>query len=194
MDVERHPLEMLLQSFEVALVHGTDRVRGNAEACINACIFCSLFSQLRQLDIALEIIAEAQLPACKRPSIDAALRIGDGQQCQADAGGACRRSDPLRQFAEMVIGLAAWLMVHIVKFGNAGIAKLQHLDKGKGGDRLDVLGTQYVEKAVHDFAPRPETVAPGRAACFGKPRHGPLERVAVQIRLCGEQNIDRVCI
>ena len=122
-DVERHLLEVLFQRLEVTLVDGTDRVRGNTETRISADIFGCLFSMLRQLDIAVEIIAEAQLTTRKRPSVDAALRIGDGQQRQADTGGACRRGDPLRQLAEMGIGLATRLMVDIVKLGDAAVAE-----------------------------------------------------------------------
>ncbi len=148
----------------------------------------------RQFRIAVEIIAEAQLPARQCPSVDAALHVGDRQQRQADARGARRRRDPFRQLCQVGVGLSARLVMYIVKLRNAGIAGLQHLDEGEGRNRLDVVRVQNVEEPVHDLAPRPEAVAPRRAACFGEPGHRPLESVAVEVCLRRQQDIDGVSI
>ena len=68
-----------------------------------------------------------------------------------------------------------------MELGDAGVAGLEHLDVDERGDRLDVLGGQHVEEAVHQLAPGPEAVL-ARAAPLGHPGHRPLEGVAVQVR------------
>ena len=72
-------------------------------------------------------------------------------------------------------------MVQVVELADRGEAGLQHLDEGEGGDRLDVVGREPVEEAVHDLAPGPEAVGGGPAA-LGQARHAALEGVAVQVR------------
>ncbi len=71
-------------------------------------------------------------------------------------------------------------MMQIVEFSDRGVACFEHFHVREGRDRLDVVGRQPREKAVHHLAPRPETVT-GRTATFGKPGHAPLERVAMQV-------------
>ena len=88
MNVERHAAKMLFQRLQIAFVDGADRMRRDAETRIGADSFGRFLRLPGQFRIAVEIIAEAQLPARQRPSVYAALHIGDRQQRQADARGA----------------------------------------------------------------------------------------------------------
>ncbi len=70
--------------------------------------------------------------------------------------------------------------MQIVELADPGEAGLQHLHIGLGGDGLDIVGVQPVEKPVHQLAPAPEVVLTG-AAVFREPRHAALEGVAVDV-------------
>ena len=65
------------------------------------------------------------------------------------------------------------------------VAGLQHLEIELGGDRLDVVGREPGQEAVHDLAPAPEVVARGSGA-LGEARERALEGMAVEIGHAGE--------
>ena len=71
-------------------------------------------------------------------------------------------------------------MVQIVKLGDAGVTRLEHLDIKLRGDSFVVFGRDAREKAVHQFAPCPEIIV-ARAAFLGEPRHGALEGMRMHI-------------
>ena len=71
-------------------------------------------------------------------------------------------------------------MVEVMKLGDGGETRLQHLDIGLSSDRFDVVGGDRKRETIHRVAPGPETV--GRlAALFRKAGHGALERMRMQI-------------
>ena len=49
--------------------------------------------------------------------------------------------------------------MHVVEFGDCRVSRLQHLDIGLRGDRLERVGIDAVEECVHRLPPRPEAVA-----------------------------------
>jgi hypothetical protein len=89
--------------------------------------------------------------------------------------------------AEVGIGRAIDVVMQVVELADRGEPGLQHLHVDEGRDRLDVVGRQLREEAVHHLAPGPETVGP-RSAPFGEPGHGALEGMAVQIRNAGHRD------
>ena len=105
----------------------------------------------------------------------------DRQQCQADAGltGGCR--DALCHLRQIVIRRAVRLMVEIVELHIGGITCFQHFHLHQRRDRLDMVGRQAVEEAVHQLPPCPEGIGSIAAAHFGQARHGALKGVAVGI-------------
>ena len=70
--------------------------------------------------------------------------------------------------------------MQIVKLADRGEARFQHLHVGERGDRLDVVGCEPAEEAIHHLAPGPEAVG-RRTAALGEPGHAALEGVAVQV-------------
>ncbi len=67
---------------------------------------------------------------------------------------------------------------------------LQHFHLHEGGNRLHIFRRQGVQKAEHDLAPGPETVAAFATAPLAHARHGPLERMAVQVDRGRQKNAD----
>ena len=141
---------------------------------------------------AVEIVDEPPLLRPRRRAAEIRVRVEDRQQRQADAG----RRAPRRRCASAIsadrgVGRAVRRVVQIVEFADAGEARLQHLDIGLRGDRLDLVGRHRQREAVHRLAPGPETVGAG-AAMLGQARHGALEGVAVQVGDAGHG--DRVAL
>ena len=110
-----------------------------------------------------------------------------GQQGQPDAAGARGRDDAPGELRRVVVGAAARAMVQVVELDAGGVPGLQHLELHERRDRLDVVGVQAIEEAVHEPAPRPERVRRIRTAPLGEPGHGALEGVAVQVDGGGQQ-------
>ncbi len=71
-------------------------------------------------------------------------------------------------------------MVHVMEFGDGGVAVLQHFDIELHGDGVRLLGRQALHELVHELAPRPEVIV-WRSAHVGQPGHGALEGVRVQV-------------
>ena len=82
------------------------------------------------------------------------------------------------------------IVVQVVEFGHRGVSMAQHLDIEMPRDRLDVLGLEARDEAVHLLSPRPEVVR-GVAAEFSESRHGPLERVGMHIGDAGKDGARR---
>ena len=93
--------------------------------------------------------------------------------------------DARRHFADVAIGRTVDIMMQIVELADRGKARLQHFHIGEGGDRLDLVGGEAIEKPVHHLAPGPEAVG-CRPAALGEPGHPALEGVAVQIGQAGD--------
>src|SRR5262249_19594942 len=77
------------------------------------------------------------------------------------------------------------------KRADVGKARFQHLGEAQRGDRLELLGTDAVEEAVHELAPAPEAVR-ARRAPFRQSRETPLKRMTVQVRQSRQR--DRVAL
>ena len=113
------------------------------------------------------------------------MSIEHRQQRESDTGGLRRRYNALRQFADVGIMCARRVVMNIMKLADAGESGLQHFNVGLCRDRLNIVGGHAANKAVHHFAPGPETVR--RAAPdFREPRHATLERMTVQIGHAGK--------
>ena len=108
------------------------------------------------------------------------MRIEDRKQGQPEARGLRRRCDPHGHLRRIGVGRAGEVVVQIMELPDAGEAGLQHLDIGERGDRLDLIGAQPLQEAVHDLAPSPEAVGRG-AAYLSQSRHPALKGVAVKI-------------
>ena len=135
---------------------------------------------------------------------EAAMRVEDRQQGERDAGLGRGRRDRRRHLGGLGVGAPVGVVVQVVELADTGEARLQHLHEGQRGDRLEIVGCEPLDEAVHRVAPGPEIVAPGAARRFGEPRHGALEGVAVEIgqtrqpdrmarvaRLCRRAGLDR---
>src|ERR687897_3487646 len=78
--------------------------------------------------------------------------------------------------------------MQIVELTNAGEACLEHFHEGKCADRLDFLGSEPVEKTIHELAPRPEAVLDWPRD-FSKARHCALKRVAMYVGDARDPNL-----
>ena len=96
---------------------------------------------------AVEVVDEAALARRRRRAAEAAMGVEHRQQRQADAGRRRRGGDPLGHLGEVGIGPPVAVVVQVVELADAGEAGLQHLDIELGGDRLDVVGRQSVERS-----------------------------------------------
>jgi hypothetical protein len=139
---------------------------------------------------AVAVGAEADLPGAERAAVAAAELVMHRQEREPDPGPRRGGGDPPGHLGRVVVGPAAGAVVQVVEFDVGRIARLQHLHLHEGGDRLDMVGRQPVEKAEHQLAPGPERVARIRPPPFGQPRHRPLEGVAVGVRRRGKKDVD----
>ena len=141
---------------------------------------------LAQAQIAVQIIAKAQLPARQFPPITAAAFIQHRQQRQPKASFLCRRTNLLRHLGAVGIGHTADRVVQIVKLCHGPVTRLCHFHHDLGGDDAHIFGRKVFQKAVHQAAPCPKAVL-ASGAVFGQPRHGALKSVAVQVDRRGQQ-------
>jgi len=93
------------------------------------------------------------------------------------------------QLGQVVVGRATRPMVHIMELAHRGISGLLHLHEHQCRDRLDLVGRQAIDEAIHQVSPGPEAVA-SRRAILGHARHRALERMRVQIAQRRQQSID----
>ena len=160
--------------------HGAQRVRCYAERELRIAGERAL-QPLEQPGEAVRVVQEAALARLRRLAAEAARHIEHRQMGQADAGRALRRQDRKGQLGRIGISAPVGLVVQVMELAHGGIARLQQLDVELGGDRLQLIGADALEEAVHHLAPGPER---GLARCqaLGEPRHGALESVAVEVR------------
>ena len=78
--------------------------------------------------------------------------------------------------------------MEIVEFHVGGVARFEHFHLDEGGDGLNLIGVEAVEKAVHELPPCPERIAGVGAAGFGEARHGALEGMGMGVDRGGEQD------
>ena len=135
----------------------------------------------------VEVVDEARLARAGGLGAEAAVRVEDGQQSEADAGLDGGGGDAGAEFGRVVVGAAAGRVVQVVELGQRGEAGLEHLQHGEGGDGFDVVWGKFLQEGVHDLAPGPEIIA-GGAASFGEAGHSALEGVAVQVGKAGQRD------
>ena len=99
----------------------------------------------------LRVIAKALLTARQRAPVTSAELVEDRQQGQPDARRLCRRNDPLGHLGQVGIRLSADIVVQVVKFGDRGISRFQHLHENQCGDCFDMVGVKLVQKAIHQL-------------------------------------------
>ena len=165
--------------------HGAQRMRRDADARIGQRLH-DLARARDQRRVAVRIVEEALLALVRRRAAEPAMDIKSGQQRQPDAGRVRRRRDARRHLAEVGVRPPVDVVMQVVEFADRREAGLEHLHVGERRDRLDVVGRQLAEEAVHHLAPGPEAVM-RRASLLGESRHAALERVAVQVRHAGDR-------
>ncbi len=92
-----------------------------------------------------------------------------------------RVDDPARELGRIGVRLSLGIVMNVMEFGHARVARLQHLDVCLRCDCRERVGIDAVEERVHRGAPRPERVAVGACAARATGDRA-LERVRVQIR------------
>src|SRR5262249_18450559 len=98
---------------------------------------------------ALHIAHEAPLARCGRCTPETAVRIENWQQCDPDAPARGGSDDAARELAWVCEGCAVSTVVQIVELADMGEARLEHLGEAQRADRLELLGTDALEKTVH---------------------------------------------
>ena len=161
---------------------GAQRVRREAEARVGQG-GDGAPGAFEQGGVAVEVGDEAALGRRGRGGVEAAMGVEHRQQRQADAGLRGGAGDARGELGRVGVGGAVRGVVQIVELGHRGEAGLQHLHVGERGDRLDVVGGEDGEEAVHHLAPGPEI-----AAALGQARHAALEGVAVQVGHAGQRD------
>lgn len=143
-----------------------------------------------QIGEPVQIGDEPPLAVRGRLTAEPGVGVEDRQQRQADARRLGRRGHARRDLGDVVIRLTRGRIVQIVELAHPGEAALQHLQKGQGGDRLDLFRPAAIQKTIHQRPPAPEVVVrPGLAfgaARLGQAGHRPLKGVAVQISQPGQ--------
>ena len=180
MDMDRAAGIRIGQRFHLLRIGGPQRVRCDADGAVGGQMAQTGPRSGMQRLKALVVAAEPKLTAGERLFPGAAKSVEDRKVGEADPGLGNGGKDPLRGFSDVVVGPAARTVVDVVELGDRGVAGLQHLDIDQRGDRLDLLGREHVEKAVHQFPPAPEIVV-GSGAVLRHSGHGALEGVAVEI-------------
>lgn len=166
---------------------GAERMGGDADAVLRA--GDEGVAALHQPGIAVEVVQEPALAGAGGGGAEAAVGIEDRQVGEGDAGRLRGGGDPARHLAEVGVGLAVGVVVEVVELADAGIARLQHLHEGEGRQCLRLFGRKGEGEAVHHLAPGPEAVPP-RPALLGQPGEAALERMAMEVREAGEQDVD----
>ncbi len=115
----------------------------------------------------VEEAALARLPAARRRSRRRRRTTASSVRPMPVSALAAAMRD--RHLAEVVVGPAVGIVVEIVELADRGEAGFQHLHVGERRDRLDVVGREPLEEAVHHLAPGPEAVG-RRTAAFAQAR------------------------
>ena len=131
------------------------------------------------------IVEEAPLAFDRGLAAETAERVEDRKMGDRDTGLPGRFDDAVRELRVVFVRFTVGSVMDIVELPDGRETCLQHVDIELGGDCLHMFRRQLSQKAVHDLAPGPETVV-ARTGHFRQPRHGPLKRVAVQVRHAGE--------
>ena len=108
-----------------------------------------------------------------------AVRVETRQQCEPDAGDLGGSRNSRRHLGRIGVGFAIVVVMEIVKFPDARVSLLEHLDIEQRCDGFRVFGSHVQREAIHRLAPCPERIR-GVAARFGKASHATLERVTMQ--------------
>ena len=131
---------------------------------------------------------EAPLAGRRGRAAKSRMRVKHGEQRETQSRRFCGGHDAPCKLRGIAIGFARGVMMDVVEFGDGRVTGLGHFDVRLCRDRLERLGVDVVEKAVHRLAPRPETVfIPGRRLPRA-PGKGALECMRMQI---GHRRHDR---
>ena len=178
-DMDRAGAIELQQCGQLFQRYRPQRVRGDPDHC--ARLRChGPAARFQQPCKAVEVVDETTLARFGRPTAETGMGVEHRQQGQADTARLCRCRNPLGQFGRIGITRARDVMMEIVKFADPGKTRFQHLDIGLRRHRLDIVGGHAADKAIHQFAPAPETVG-GVSPDFGQAGHAALKSMAVQI-------------
>ncbi len=136
---------------------------------------------------AIDIVEEPALARGRGLPAEAAVGIEHRQQRERDAGFGGGPGNCGAHRSGVGIGPPLRIVMHVMKFADAGEAGFQHFDIGQRGDGGEIVGAHAFDEAVHHFAPGPETVVTLPAA-LGQARHAALKGVAVQIAEAGKRD------
>ena len=190
MDVQRSPRCERRGEGDPLRVHRPQRMNGHPGARVRIELAHRRVRLLPQTRKAIRRVREPDLSGVQRLAAATAVPIEDRQQGQPDPRLCRRGGDAARKLRGTIIGRAARLMVDIVELGHRGETGLEHPHLGEGRDRLELVGTEPLEKPVHQRSPGPEAVARIGTPPFGEAGHRALKGVAVQIDGRGEENPD----
>ena len=139
---------------------------------------------------AVRAVAEAHLTGAECASIAAATLIGHRQQGQADAGGGGGGDNARRHLGGIGIGRSVGVVVQVVELGDGAVAGFQHLHLHEAGNRLDIIGSEPLQKLVHQCTPCPEAVASAGATGLAQASESALECMAVQVDRRRQKNAE----
>ena len=155
---------------------------------------CGIFhfaQPLDQLQVGVDVVAEAALALRQRAPVEAAGHVQGRQQRHADAAFARGLDQRQRHRRRVGIRLAVGLVMQVMELAHLRVAGLEHLHVQLRGDRAQLVRPDAAGKRVHRLAPGPEAVFLRRSgrirvgrgrAPFGQARHRTLERMRMQVR------------
>ena len=124
----------------------------------------------------VDILDKAFLAGVRRKTAESGVRIKHRQQGEADSRCCRSGNNALGHFGPVRIRFALFVMVQIVKLGNAGITGFEHLDIELRCNCLVVFRRDALQKPVHQLPPGPKIIA-ARPGALGETRHGALKCV-----------------
>ena len=157
---------------------GAKAVRRDAEIPVRG---CGVTGERRdEICIRVDRMHEPPLPRRRRRTAKVGMGVEHRQQREPDSGRAGGGGDAARELRRIGVWLSLRIVMHVVEFGDCGVARLQHLQIGLRGDRLERVGVDTVEECIHRLPPRPEAVAV-RARAPGASRDRALEGVRMEV-------------
>ena len=144
------------ECFQLLRRHRTQGVWCDANSAHHGLMLEDAFHQRIK---SVNVVDEALLARIGRCAAEGGVRVKHRQHGETDSrsDGAC--NDALGHLGAIDIRIAMLVVMQVVKFGNTGIARLEHLDIKLGGDGLIVFGCDALKKPVHQLAPCPEIIA-----------------------------------
>ena len=179
------------ECFQLLRRHRTQGVWCDANAAHYGLMFEDAFHQRIEC---VDTVDEALLARIGRCTAEGGVRVKHRQHGKTDSGSDGGGNDALGHLGAIRIRIALLIVMQVVKFGNTGIARFEHLDIKLRGDGLIVFGCDALKKPVHQLAPCPEIIAT-RPRSLGEAGHGALKCMRVQIgHARNDRSVGNLCI